>query len=159
VKVFVEELHITTLHFELDVGTARQGMDDIVTCVRRIKSAFASYASENRDEVLGRIQGMLKILPDLDVFLDVASLRSGEKWESRLREEIVARDVLYLFWSLAASQSTWVEREWRTALAMKGVDFISPVPLVSPVKVPPPSELACLHFNEWTLAYQNNKSL
>jgi len=157
-KVFVEELHITTLHFELEVGAARHGIDDIVTRVHKIKSAFASYASENRDEVLGRIQGMLKILPDLDVFLDVASLRSGEKWERRLREEIVARDVLYLFWSLAASRSKGVETEWRTALAMKGVDFITPVPLVSPAKVPPPPELACLHFNEWTLAYRSNTS-
>ncbi|MDK2745301.1 MAG: HEAT repeat domain-containing protein [Nitrospira sp. BO4] len=158
-RVFVEDLHITTVHFELEVSATRHGMDDIVTRIHKIKSAFASYASENRNEVLGRIQGMLKILPDLDVFLDVASLRSGEKWESRLQEEIVARDVLYLFWSLAASQSTWVEREWRTALAMKGMDFIAPVPLESPAKVPPPPELACLHFNEWTLAYRSNSSV
>ncbi|WP_459867115.1 hypothetical protein, partial [Endothiovibrio diazotrophicus] len=40
------------------------------------KNAFASYASQDRGEVLSRIQGMKKIVPDLDVFVDVLSLRS-----------------------------------------------------------------------------------
>ena len=31
---------------------------------------------------------------------------------------------------------------------------IDPVPLEPPQSVPPPSELAGLHFNEWTLAYR-----
>jgi hypothetical protein len=32
------------------------------------------------------------------------------------------------------------------------LDYISPVPLVSPSAVPPPQELASLHFNDWTLS-------
>jgi hypothetical protein len=35
-----------------------------------------------------------------------------------------------------------------------GIDFVDPIPLIDPRKVPPPSELAAeKHFNDWTLAY------
>lgn len=117
-----------------------------------MRRGFASYASDDRDEVMGRIQGMLKIAPALDIFVDVLSLRSGERWEVRLEQEIAARDVLYLFWSSAASRSDWVDREWRWALQKRGLEFIDPVPLQPPSIVPPPAELASLHFNDWTLA-------
>jgi molecular chaperone DnaK (HSP70) len=120
----------------------------------RLRQAFASYASPDRGAVLARIQGIQKGAPGLDIFLDVAHLRSGDRWQERLREEILRRDVLYLFWSEAARRSTWVEWEWRCALQERGIDFIDPVPLVSPKQVPPPPELAgTLHFNDWVLAY------
>ena len=60
--------------------------------------------------------------------------------------------MLLLFWSTAASQSRYVESEWRIALEEHGLDGISPVPLESPATVPPPPELSSLHFNDWTLA-------
>jgi actin-like ATPase involved in cell morphogenesis len=120
----------------------------------RLRRAFASYASADRDAVLARIQGIQKGAPALDIFLDVAHLRSGDHWQERLRAEILERDVLYLFWSEAASRSTWVEWEWRCALRERGIDFIDPVPLVSPEQVPPPPELAAtLHFNDWVLTF------
>ena len=81
------------------------------------------------------------------------SLRSGEDWAQRLVEEIRLRDVFYLFWSLAAKASEWVEREWRAALEHRGLDFISPVPLVPPRVAPPPKELASLHFNDPEVEY------
>lgn len=92
------------------------------------------------------------MLPQLDLFLDVVSLRSGERWKERVHEEIASRDAFYLFWSMAASTSQWVASEWRLALETRGLDYISPVPLVSPSAVPPPQELASLHFNDWTLS-------
>jgi HEAT repeat protein len=155
--VFVGPLQISRLHFELSVAaTDEAGRPRVPQSLKetRIRSAFASYATEDRDEVLARLQGMLKVLPDLNVFLDVLALRSGEKWEQRIHEEISARDIFYLFWSLAASRSHWVEREWRTALAVRGLDYIDPVPLQPPTIAPPPAELAALHFNEWTLAFR-----
>lgn len=155
VSFFVSGLLIAKVDFEMEVGTKQQEADDVTVCEVRPKTAFASYATEDRDEVLARIQGMLKVLPELDIFLDVASLRSGEKWADRLEQEIQCRDIFYLFWSLAASRSQWVEKEWQTALTTKGLEYISPVPLVLPNKVPPPHELASLHFGEWTLAYQS----
>lgn len=116
------------------------------------RRAFASYASPDRREVVARVQGLEKA--GVDVFLDVKNLRAGERYEARLLEEITARDVFFLFWSKAARASRWVEKEWRFALAKRGLNFIDPIPLVAPEKIPPPTELAdALHFRDWTLAY------
>jgi HEAT repeat protein len=152
--VFVGPLLISRLYFEIQVAAAEVSQrSPMHQCMReiRIRSAFASYATEDRNEVLARLQGMLKIIPDLDVFLDVLALRSGENWRERIREAISSYDIFYLFWSIAASRSPWVENEWRTALAMRGLDYIDPVPLQPPDVAPPPLELATLHFSDWSL--------
>ena len=153
-KFFVAELQVSKLSFEIEVGLKAVTPNDVTTREDRIKTAFASYASEERNKVTGRIQGMLKIMPELDIFLDVMSLRSGDNWARKIEDEIIARDVFYLFWSRAASNSEWVDLEWRTALTKKGLEFIDPVPLEPPNEVPPPPELSSLHFNEWTLAFE-----
>jgi len=155
-SVFVGPLQISQLRFELAVGPASDSPGPVVRHrlhETRVRSAFVSYATEDRSEVLARVQGMLKVIPDLDLFVDVLDLRSGDHWEERIRQEISARDMFYLFWSVAASRSPWVEREWRTALELRGLDYIDPVPLQSAIVAPPPAELAALHFNEWTLAF------
>jgi hypothetical protein len=141
-------IRVAKLHFILEVGEEEAPPGEIKSLEARIRSAFASYASEDRDDVLGRVQGIKKVLPDLDLFLDVLSLRSGQDWAERLLAEIRWRDVFYLFWSLAASRSVWVEKEWRAALEHRGLDFINPVPLVPPRVAPPPKELVSLHFND-----------
>jgi hypothetical protein len=46
--------------------------------------------------------------------------------------------------------------EWRTALDMRGIEYIEPVPLVSPEEVPPPEELSELHFNDWVIPYMRS---
>jgi hypothetical protein len=120
---------------------------------QRLTRAFASYASPDCADVLARVQGMQKANPNLDVFLDVLSLRSGEDWERRLRSEIPTRDVFFLFWSRRAAGSEWVEREWRIALESKGLEYIDPVPLEDPISAPPPPELRSLHFNDCYLAF------
>ena len=118
----------------------------------RHRTAFASYASADEAAVLARVQGISKGQPDIDIFYAPQSLRSGETWKPRLQEEIERRDVFYLFWSKAARESVHVEWEWRHAIKVRGIDYIDPVPLVSPAEVPPPAELATLHFNDWMLA-------
>ena len=158
VRVLVDGLQVGRLFFEVEVGERECEADEVMTCADVIRMAFASYATEDRDEVLARVQGMLKILPDLDVFLDVLRLRSGEDWERRIEDEITSWDVFFLFWSLAASRSFWVEKEWRMAMVSRGVDFIDPVPLVPASVAPPPIELSRLHFNDWTLALQSRRS-
>ena len=160
-SVFVDGLQIAKIHFVVDVtaNSSRCDRSDRLIPAREelYRSAFASYAREDRNEVLSRVHGMLKVAPELDLFLDVVSLRSGEGWEKRLWDEISARDVFYLFWSANARKSPWVEKEWRCALQARGLDFIDPVPLVSPELVPPPPELASKHFNDWVLAFVRNK--
>jgi TIR domain len=115
-------------------------------------SAFASFSGRDRKDVLGRVQGMTKVCQDIDVFVDVLSLRSGQDWELQIRQQIPTRDVFYLFWSFHASRSKEVEKEWRIALEMRGLDFIDPIPLTDPRVSPPPKELARLHFNDLYIA-------
>ena len=47
-------------------------------------SAFASFSGRDRKDVLGRVQGITKVCQDLDVFVDVLSLRSGQDWEVQI---------------------------------------------------------------------------
>lgn len=151
-RVSVGGLRIAAVHFQVELSATVHAVADQTAGVERIDSAFASYASEDRHRVLGRIQGMQKVLQTLDIFLDVLTLRSGDRWAQRLEDEIRTRDVFFLFWSRAARASRWVDHEWRTALAVKGLEAINPVPLEDPTLAPPPPELESLHFRDWSLA-------
>jgi hypothetical protein len=150
--VWLQGLRVAKLDFATEVGVEEARVEDVTLDEARAQTAFASYANEELPLVLARIQGMQRILPDLDVFLDVISLRAGEDWQRRLAKEIVERDLFLLFWSVAASKSFWVDREWRTAFEVGGLAAISPVPLQPAAAAPPPPELASLNFNDWTLA-------
>lgn len=149
-------LRIARLHFVVDVGDQPAEPSRLPVKEFRHHTAFASYAHEDRDAVLARMQGMNKVAPDLSIFLDATSLRSGTDWRLRLRDEIVSRDVFYLFWSLAASRSAAVQWEWRCALAEKGLESIDPVPIESkPPRPDPPKELASLHFDDPELHFMS----
>jgi hypothetical protein len=148
----VAKVVIARTHFVVALGPISQPREEVATEHHMIRSAFASYATADRERVLARIQGIQKIAPFIEVFLDVISLRSGDDWAEVIRTEIKTRDVLLLFWSRAASASKYVETEWRTALEEHGLRGIDPVPLESATDVPPPAELAALHFHDWTLA-------
>jgi hypothetical protein len=156
ILIYLNGVQVAKIQFVLQVGMALAG-GTVLTTETRVRKAFASYASADRDEVLGRLQGIRKAAPYLEIFFDVLTLRSGQSWESEIEALIVASDVFYLFWSLYASSSVWVEQEWRTALSTGRRDFIDPVPLQSPEEAPPPPELSSLHFNDWMLAFQRRK--
>ena len=113
-----------------------------------ILSVFVSYASQDRQRVAQVIQGMKKARPEMDVFFDVNSLRSGEEWENILQYEIEKRDILFLCWSKYAKASEWVSKEWHYALENKGAESIEPIPLEPPTECPPPEELKHKHFND-----------
>jgi len=154
--IYLNGVQVAKVQFVLQVGTALTD-STVPTIETRVRKAFASYASADRDEVLARLQGIRKAAPYLDIFFDVLTLRSGQSWEGEIERLIAASDVFYLFWSLNASSSVWVEQEWRAALRTGRRDFIDPVPLQSPEVAPPPPELASLHFNDWMLAFQRRK--
>ena len=144
--VYIDGVIATRLKF-----TAQRAADrrQCIGALREdVLSAFISYASQDRSRVASIIQGMKKVRPDMDIFFDVESLRSGEDWEKALQTEISRRDVLYLFWSRFARESKWVENEWRYALAHKGAECIEPVPIDPPAQCPPPEELKSKHFND-----------
>jgi hypothetical protein len=117
---------------------------------QKIQSAFASYSTRDKDQVVPRVQGISAA--GVDVFLDVVSLRAGERWEESLWKAIKSCDVFYLFWSENARKSRNVEREWRYALQHRGLECFHPIPLQDPHEIPPPEELSSLHFNDVFLA-------
>ena len=86
---------------------------------------------------------MKKARPDMDIFFDVESLRSGDDWKKKIRREIDKRDILFLCWSKYARDSEWVDCEWRYALKIKGVESIE-----VPESCPPPDELDGKHFSD-----------
>ncbi len=141
-------LEIAKIYFDIQVGQFTGEVDNLPIREYVHRRAFASYASLDRKDVLGRIQMAKKIKPDLDIFVDVLSLRSGQLWEQKLYKFIQESDTFYLFWSDHARKSEWVEKEWRYALQTKGITFINPVILCSLEEVPPPQELKMLHFND-----------
>lgn len=116
-----------------------------------ISRAFVSYASQDRNTVTMIVQGLRKARPDLQVFFDVETLRSGEKWENELRKNIDSSDIFFLCWSHSARESQWVDYEWRYAYDRKGIDFIEPIPLEAPADCQPPEELSSKHFNDLML--------
>ncbi|HYY28075.1 MAG TPA: toll/interleukin-1 receptor domain-containing protein [Chthoniobacterales bacterium] len=153
VIISASSIPIAKVTFSLPIEAAGAPSDEAplvpVPAIRdQPRSAFASYSSRDRKDVLGRVQGMTKIRRDLDVFVDVLALRSGQDWEMQIRHQIPARDVFFLFWSLNASRSKEVDREWRLALEIRGLNYIDPIPLTDPRLSPPPKELASLHFND-----------
>ena len=80
----------------------------------------------------------------IDFFVDDVSIIPGEAWKTRLESEIRQRDVFLLFWSRHAQESTYVDWEWRTALAAKR--DILPQALEPAEVAPPPKELSDLQF-------------
>jgi len=154
IKVLHDGMLLTRLVFEIVVGQTTSEAESINLGVVRTESAFASYSSKDLARVLPRAQ-MLNTM-GVDVFLDIVSLRSGQGWQEMLYEKIRETGTFYLFWSEAASRSQWVDLEWRYALEYRGLDYIHPVPLVSPKEAPPPKELEALHFNDIYLALMNS---
>ena len=117
----------------------------------RYRYAFISYASEDRAEVLRRVQ--LLPLVQIDYFQDITSLDPGDRWAQELYREIDKSDVFFLFWSKAARNSEWVEKEVLYALEHRHGDegvapVIKPVILEGPPPVAPPERLRSLHFND-----------
>jgi hypothetical protein len=145
------DVPVAVVHFELVVADreteSRRGLDDDAI---RIRSIFASYASADRVEVLQWARGAE--VAGVHVFLDVLSLRESTDWETALVRHVPAKDLFCLFWSAPASESRWVDMEWRCALAARGLDYIHPVALADPRIVPPPDALRSKHFSSVSFA-------
>ena len=155
IKLLQGQTPFASVWFDLQVAADDAHMPSApapaATKIQRITRAFASYASEDRAEVLRRVQGMNAA--GVDIFLDIVNLRAGQQWEAALYREIEVTHGFYLFWSHHAKASPWVEKEWRYALDRRGLDFINPLALEDPRNVSPPPELSSKHFNDMMLAF------
>ena len=77
---------------------------------------FISYARDDgprveKDAALLRAGGAR-------VFIDVQDIEAGSPWEPALESALAKCERVMVFWSRAAKGSTWVDREWRTALRL-----------------------------------------
>jgi hypothetical protein len=132
----------------LDVETPAEPLGD---ASHRYRKAFISYASQDRAEVLKRVQtlGALKI----DYFQDVLDLDPGDRWEQELYTEIDVCDLFLLFWSSASRSSEYVRREAEYARERQmNNDIEEPDIIPMMIEGPPPPipwpGFGHLHFND-----------
>ena len=108
IRFSIADLPAGTLRFQVAVAAVatNEAVRAADIAVRRYRRAFVSYSSQDRAEVLRRVQAFR--IAGLSVFQDVLDLEPGERWERELYREIDNYDVLLLFWSKAAAASPWV---------------------------------------------------
>ena len=111
------------------------------------RKAFISYCRRDEQRMLQRVLGIQELVPEMKFWLDKQSMDAGDLWREEIRKAILISDILLLFWSVAASRSSEVEKEWRYGLEQKGLSFIAPVPLDPPAECPPPEALGSLNFS------------
>jgi len=112
---------------------------------------FISYSSEDRNEVIKRLQ-VLQMMGKR-FYQDLINLDPGERWERKLYHFIDQCDAVLLFWSANAKKSKWVMQECRYAIDKKGLERVIPVIIEGPPPVEPPPELAELHMNDRMLYF------
>ena len=144
-SVFIRRARIAYIPIELEICRAAKPASLRETHVAAGQSGFASYASADRDAVLGRVSE-LRLSAGVNVFVDCMDLNPGEQWKPTLEKEIRERDLFFLFWSSSAKQSEWVDWEWRCALKMQKSIQLRPLEPVD--RAAPPLELNHLHFND-----------
>lgn len=122
-----------------------------VILARMFEKVFASYSHKDK-AVVDACCALSKSM-GISMYVDSASLLSGDDWEKKLREAIRDSDVFQLFWSPNSSGSKEVEKEWRAALGLVGEKterFIRPLYWQQPLPAVP-RELSAFHFPQLPL--------
>jgi hypothetical protein len=155
-KITVSESSIPIGHLKfmftvVTAGVAAETRPVVASNLIRYRQAFISYASPDRAEVLKRVQ-MLNA-SRVNFFQDLLTLEPGDDWAKQIYEYIDQSDVFFLFWSKAASQSRWVEKEItyareRQASNDEAAPEIVPILIEGPPPEKPPEQLSFLHFND-----------
>lgn len=143
----VEGVVVAPLRMDLEVCRNTRLRERSADFKPAARTAFASYASADRD-VVGHRVSALEISAGIDIFQDCLSLRPGEEWKTKFSEEIRRRDLFLLFWSQSAAKSPWVEWEWTTAVEEKPSEALQLHPLEPVEESLISSRLAHLHFND-----------
>ena len=129
--------------------------DRAATTARRFTQYFCSFATQDYQAVLDRIQGLSISDPDWDrhfYFYQLA--KAGTNWQKEEFDYIDNEaDVFLLFWSSNAAASSNVREEWMRALKRLRRDpplEFKPIVIESPMPKPP-EELAHIQFLDKTL--------
>ena len=117
--------------------------------VRRYRKIFPSYSHQD-GAIVDLFGEAARALGD-QYLQDILALRTGERWDERLRQLIEDADVFQLFWSRNSMRSQYCRDEWEHALALQRPLFVRPLywedPLPEdPGEELPPAALRRLHF-------------
>jgi TIR domain len=151
IRVAVNGILVGCITFQVRCSLfARPAEPLLAGAAKTYRSAFVSYASADRHEVLKRTQALRAAIR---VRQDVLDLDPGARWEAALYKWIDEADLFLLCWSQSARDSTWVMREARYALKRQGrssrrLPDIVPLVLEPPSQAKPPKWLSHLHFND-----------
>jgi len=151
IEIFMKGIQVLRIDFSVKVGETNTQKIDVTQKIKRIVKVFASYSRSDQIEVLQAIQGIQAA--GIKVFLDNLSMSQGDYFREKIFKNILSSDKFFLFWSRAAMNSVWVEKEWNYALDNRDLDFIQPIPLEDPDTAPPPEKLASRHFFDKTRIY------
>lgn len=152
--VTIDNVPVGSVRFRLRVVPRSENRGEVELhgeAARRYRSAFLSYSSQDRAEVLKRAQALKAA--GIGFFQDLLNLEPGERWQRRLYQEIERCDLFLLFWSSSAARSEWVTQETVYALTRRNrsVDErpeIAPIILEGPPIPTPPDSLKDIHFND-----------
>jgi hypothetical protein len=154
VRISKDEMPVGRIDFQVEVvrDAALAPTQPVGKEARYYSSCFCSYAKFDKVEMLKRLQGMKAIAPDVETFVDVLDLRSGDEWNPKIFEAINKSDLFVVFWSKNACDSKWVKKESRYALKLfnqrHGRPDFRPIPIEGPPIAPVPRGLKTRHFND-----------
>ncbi len=154
-SIFLGKLCLGVIPLSIGVGAGQAVGDNLNNRMIPPKRIFVSYSSPDRDLALVVARAYDRI--GIETFMDRLSLEGGELWEERLAAEIDRCDTVYLLWSQASADSTYVRWEIKRALDRRLADPARR-PLIithivgTPPPAPPPAELSALQFNDPALA-------
>jgi type VI secretion system protein ImpJ len=117
----------------------------------RFRKIFASYSHRDH-EIVEEFRRYARVLGD-EYLQDVVSLRSGDVWDTRLKQLITDADIFQLFWSWNSMDSKFVRAEWEHAIGLGRPEFIRPLYWEDPLPCRPeaglpPEVLQRVHF-QW----------
>lgn len=111
------------------------------------RTAFASYASKDRLDVLERASSIRRSA-GLEVWVDALELRMGDRWNPELEKHILASDRFLLFWSEHTRDSEWVKWEREHAVKAHGEDVLELHLLRHTAIEDVPEDLRQYHFDD-----------
>ena len=103
--------------------------------------------------MLKRAQGLQA--SGLETFIDVLTLRPGDKWDRKIFAAIDDCDLFVVIWSRNARDSKWVKKESHYALKRYkklGRPDFRPIPVEGPPIPSVPRGLRAYHFNDELLS-------
>lgn len=142
--VYLDRLKVVTLTFSVEIAKATSAIERRLVTPERARRVFVSF-SNDAEHVVARLEQTRHLTPSRTLDLRCHEHRRRPDWPNRMSRFIRSHDLFYLVWSLGASRSESVTREWHCALSQSGPDFISAV-VIGDNEVAPPRELRQVPF-------------